>query len=232
VLDALPLDALLIDFDGTIVDTESTVLAAWRAEYAAHGLVLDERVWRSTVGGVTDRYAVLAELVGDGFDRARVRASVRGREGALVGDLPPRPGVRECIERAVADGLRLAVVSSSPLSWVRGHLERLGLLGAFEVVVTRESAPRAKPAPDLYLEALARLAVAPHRAFVVEDAANGVAAARAAGLRCLAYPNAVTVHQDLSEADALLAPGGEDLWTAVRRAALGDARGDAHEEVA
>ena len=100
-----------------------------------------------------------------------------------------------------------------------GHLDRLGLLSAFEVVVTRESAPRAKPAPDLYLEALARLAVSPDRALVVEDAANGVAAARAARLRCLAFPNAVTVHQDLSDADEILALGTVELWDAVRRTA-------------
>ncbi len=215
--DVLPLDALLIDFDGTIVDSESSILASFSEEYAAHGLALDEEAWRRTVGGVSDRYAVLAELVGEGFDRATVQANVRRRENVRVRDVPTRPGIRECIDRARAEGLRLAVVSSSPLEWVDGHLRRLGLRPAFEVVVTRESATRAKPAPDLYLEALAQLDVHPDRAVVVEDAANGITAARAAGLRCLAFPNPVTVHQDLSHADEVLAPGDGQLWAAVRR---------------
>jgi HAD superfamily hydrolase (TIGR01509 family) len=220
LIDDLLIDALLLDFDGTIVDTERTVLAAWRAEYAAHGLVLDERIWRSTVGGVSDQYAVLAELVGPGFDLPAVRASVHRRESALVRDLPARAGVRECIHRARAVGLRLAVVSSSPAYWVTGHLDRLGLRPAFDTVVTRESAVTPKPAPDLYLEALDRLAVAPTRALVVEDAANGVTAARAAGLRCQAFPNEVTVHQDLSHADEVLPLGTTELWDAVQRLAL------------
>ena len=71
------------------------------------------------------------------------------------------------------------------------------------MVVTRESARRAKPHPDLYLAALGRLGVPAALAVAVEDSRHGVAAALAAGIRCVAFPNCVTRRQDLSHADAV-----------------------------
>jgi beta-phosphoglucomutase-like phosphatase (HAD superfamily) len=92
-------------------------------------------------------------------------------------------------------------------------LDRLALLDLFAVVVTREDAGRTKPAPDLYLTALSRLDVPASDALAVEDSANGVAAARAAGIRCIAFPNSVTARQDLSHADVL---AQAKLWDHVR----------------
>jgi putative hydrolase of the HAD superfamily len=101
-------------------------------------------------------------------------------------------------------GLRLAVASSSPHSWVDAHLERLGLRHWFELIVCGDDvAPgRVKPNPDLYRLALARLALTAAQAIVFEDSPNGVAAARAAGLFVIAVPNPTT---------AALKFNGEDL---------------------
>ena len=104
-------------------------------------------------------------------------------------------------------------MSSSPASWVRPHLDRLALLDRFDTIVTREDAERSKPFPDLYLTALARLNVPPTGAVAIEDSANGVAAARAAGIRCVAFPNPITARQDLRHADAVVE---SRLWARVR----------------
>lgn len=178
------------------MDTESTVLASWLHLYEHSGHELDLDRWLDTVGGDVDaRYDALAGLVGDAFDRAAAGALRRTYELGLVGDLPLRDGFGKLLDRSEAAGLRLAVVSSSPAEWVCGHLGRLGLLDRFELVVTREDAERAKPHPDLYLVALDRLGLAPADALVVEDAVNGVLAARAAGLEAVVLPNPVTAAQ-------------------------------------
>ena len=118
--------------------------------------------------------------------------------------LPPRDGATELIAQAKDAGLALAVASSSSFGWVSGHLDRLGLLPAFDAVCTRDHVAETKPHPALYLLALERLGVAPCDAFAVEDSPNGVAAAKAAGLRCVAAPNPLTAGMDLRHADCVL----------------------------
>lgn len=195
--------AVLFDFDGTILDTESTGLAAWREEYGHHGLELVEDLWLATIGTDADRYVALAELAGPGFDEAQCRTRERARERELVSALSLREGITECLAEVVRAGIQLAIVSSSPADWVLPHLDRLALRDRFDVVVTRESATRAKPHPDLYLAALGRLHVPANNAVAVEDSRHGVAAALAAGVRCVAFPNRVTRRQDLSHAHAV-----------------------------
>lgn len=211
--DRCPLSAILFDFDGTLMDTESTVLAAWEAEYAHHGQVLERAEWLTAVGtGGLDWYTRLAALVGPDFDREAAQSRRRAREAELVADLGLRAGIVECLDDARARGLKLAVVSSSPRDWVVGHLARLGLLPRFDAVLTREDGARGKPHPDLYLAALSRLELAPSGVVAVEDSANGVAAAVAAGLRVAAVPNAVTCAQVLSEATVVLDPVQLRTW--------------------
>jgi beta-phosphoglucomutase-like phosphatase (HAD superfamily) len=87
---------------------------------------------------------------------------------------------------------------------VLGHLERLGLHPEWDAIRTREDVARTKPAPDLYLAAVKALGVAPHEAVAFEDSRNGIAAAKDAGLLCVAVPNALTAAMDLSRADLRL----------------------------
>lgn len=173
------------------------MLASWQHLYASVGHALDLERWLATVGGdVEDRYAALGSLVGEGYDAAAVHEQRRAYELGLVRDLPLREGWPELLEQAVARGVRLGIVSSSPLWWVGGHLERLGVLDLFDPVVTREDAERAKPHPDLYLVALARLGLPAAQVLVVEDSVNGALAARAAGLPVVVVPNPVTARQE------------------------------------
>jgi beta-phosphoglucomutase-like phosphatase (HAD superfamily) len=87
---------------------------------------------------------------------------------------------------------------------VRGHLGRLGLYDDIGVVAANGDPDRAKPAPLLYREAATLAGVEPAEAVAVEDSPNGVAAARAAGMQVVAFPNPITAAMDLAEADAVV----------------------------
>jgi putative hydrolase of the HAD superfamily len=110
-------------------------------------------------------------------------------------------GVQQYVDDAARLGLRLGIASSSTRAWVLGHLGRLGLAACWHTVKTREDVARPKPAPDLYVAAVDALGVFPQEAVALEDSPNGIAAAKSAGLRCVAVPNPLTAGMDLSGAD-------------------------------
>jgi len=199
--------ALVFDFDGLILETETPAYETWADIYREHGHELPLDRWFDYIGregGFFDAADHLAALVGEGFDREAARARRDARKTELIAALDVMVGVREYVGDAKRLGLRLAVASSSSRAWVLGHLERLGIGAAWDAVRTREDVARTKPAPDLYLAAVKALDVAPHEAVAFEDSANGIAAAKAAGLRCVAVPNALTAGMDLSQADVRL----------------------------
>jgi HAD superfamily hydrolase (TIGR01509 family) len=198
---------LLFDFDGLLVDTETTTLASWREVYGDHGHELPLEVWASTIGtiGGFDPVAYLEELVGP-VDREAVLARHRERDLALADVEELRPGVLEYLDQAAALGLATAIVSSSSRSWIDRHLGRLQRAEHFDTIVTADrDAERAKPRPTLYLEALDRLGVEAKEGVALEDSPNGVRAAKAAGLFCVAVPNGVTASLGLEEADLVVA---------------------------
>jgi putative hydrolase of the HAD superfamily len=114
------------------------------------------------------------------------------------------PGVVALLEKLTAAGIPLAVVSSSSHFWVDGWLEKLRLMSYFKTVVCRGDAPRIKPAPDLWLEAVRRLGLPAGECLAIEDSLNGVKSAKAAGLKVWAVPNRTTACLDLSLADSVL----------------------------
>ena len=98
-------------------------------------------------------------------------------------------------------GLRLAIASSSPKVWLDEYLELTGVAGAFEAVLTADAVDRVKPAPDLYLAALAAIGGDASMSLALEDSPNGVGAAKAAGLFCVAVPSPMTRSLDFGAAD-------------------------------
>ena len=188
--------ALIFDFDGLILDTETPELLVWQKVFREHGQELTARTWGQIVGGTAassfEPVSHLAALTGNHLDTGALQARVREESLAQIHRQPPLPGVRELIDDARQHGLKLAVASSSPHDWVDGHLTRLGLLSSFDVIKAREDVPRTKPEPDLFLAALSGLDVHSDQAVVLEDSPNGVRAAKRAGLFVVAVPNPVT----------------------------------------
>jgi len=199
--------ALVFDFDGLILETETPAYETWAEIYKEHGHELPLDRWFDYIGregGFFDAADHLAALVGEGFDREAARKRRDTRKTELIDALDVMVGVREYVADAKGLGLRLAVASSSSRKWVLGHLERLRLHAEWDGVFTRDDVARTKPAPDLYLAAVEALGVEPREAVAFEDSRNGIAAAKDAGLLCVAVPNALTAAMDLSRADLRL----------------------------
>jgi len=201
------IEALLFDFDGLLVDSESVAFQTWQEAYREHGAELAVERWAAAIGtiGGFDPLEHLEESLGRAIDREAVERAQREREHALAVMQPFRPGVVDYLTEARKRGIRVAIVSSSSNAWIAGHLERLDTVDGWACIVCANGdAARAKPRPTLYLEALDDLGVAPEAAIAFEDSPNGVAAARAAEIFCVAVPNSVTAQLDLSEADLLV----------------------------
>lgn len=199
--------AVVFDFDGLLLETEGPAYQAWTEIYRDHGHELPRERWLDYIGregSWFDALGHLGALVGAGFDRDAVRARREARKTELIEVLDLMPGVRECVAEAKARGMKVGVASSSTIRWVGGHLDRLAFREVFDAVTCREDGMRAKPAPDLYLASVLSLGVEPEEAIAIEDSANGIVAAKAAGLRCVAVPNELTAQQDLSAADLRL----------------------------
>jgi HAD superfamily hydrolase (TIGR01509 family) len=202
---------LVFDFDGLIVDTETSSFETAREIYEEHGVTLTLAMWQDRIGAhgrpwYQDLEAVVGPLPARELIVERRRIAHHERVMAEVA----LPGVAAFVANAASAGLGLAVASSSTAGWVSEHLERLGLLGHFSVLSCWEEGVLAKPAPDLYKQAVAALGLEPADAIAFEDSPNGIAAAKAAGLRCIAVPNQVTADLDLSAADRVV-PSFEDL---------------------
>jgi HAD superfamily hydrolase (TIGR01509 family) len=198
--------ALLFDFDGLILDTELASRAGWEQLYREHGHELPTDLWATVVGTTHapfDPMAHLEELVGEPLEREALNERRYAHEIALIEAEELRPGIAEYLAAARRHGLKRAIVSSSPRSWVDMHLERLEEAVGWDAICTADRDPvRAKPSPTLYLEALEALAVAADDAVAFEDSPNGVLAAKAAGVFCVAVPNEVTRDLGLEEAGA------------------------------
>jgi HAD superfamily hydrolase (TIGR01509 family) len=199
--------AVVFDFDGLILETETPSYQSWAEIYRDHGHELPMDKWHGYIGSDTgfDPAGHLAALVGEGFDREATQARRDSRKTELIAALDVMVGVREYVADAKRMGLRLGVASSSSRAWVLGHLERLRLNADWDAVRTRDDVKRTKPAPDLYLAVVEALGVQPREAVAFEDSTNGVTAAKEAGLLCVAVPNALTAAMDLSRADLWLA---------------------------
>lgn len=201
----MPTRALVFDFDGTLADTESAVLQSWRETFLEHGVELPLDAWYAVIGTqhtTNAMFALLAEHVPD-VDTEALRPITKARVYELLATLGPRDGVLGYLETAKEHGLKLAVASSSSGGWVNPHLERLGIARYFDAVLTGDR-HKAKPDPDLYLAALDALRTPADEAIAFEDTPHGVTSAKAAGLTCVAVPNAITESLDFGQADVVL----------------------------
>jgi HAD superfamily hydrolase (TIGR01509 family) len=184
------IDAVVFDLDGVVVDTEQVwdevreQLARerggrWHPGAQAAMMGMSSPEWSAYMHDEIG----LAETPAEINDEVVRRMLERYRA-----ELPLIPGAVDAVRR-IGAGFRLGVASSSNRPLIEAVLEGAGIAGLFEAVVSSEEVARGKPAPDVYLEAAQRLGVDPTRAAAVEDSANGIRAAHAAGMRVLALPN-------------------------------------------
>ncbi|HVU26048.1 MAG TPA: HAD-IA family hydrolase [Opitutus sp.] len=196
--------ALVFDFDGLILDTETPLIDSYAEVHAAHGVPFERALFVRSVG-----HADYAFDPWHGFsphaDRAALEVDRRARKDALLLRQPILPGVIALLDAARDRGLRIGLASNSSHEWVDGNLARLGLLDRFEFIACRGDAPSPKPEPDLYKLVLHRFGLRGFEAIAFEDSHAGIVAAHRAGLRTVAVPNTSTAHHDFAAADLRVA---------------------------
>lgn len=202
-------DAVIFDFDGLILDTETPLFVAWQQTYHHFGvppITLSE--WSSSIGLHDDDPAMidpLRRLIAKTEATEEEVQQVRRRfRNDLLDNRPVEPGVLALLDEAAALDLPVAIASSSPDDWIVRHLEPRGLLDRFPVRSCAGDGVPGKPDPAVYQAACERLGVRPEAALALEDSANGAEAAKAAGLTCVVVPNEVTRNLDLSHADLVV----------------------------
>lgn len=203
------LAGILFDFDGLILDTETSEYVTVAESFADHGIELSRDEWVDVIGTADHPHwsDMLETALGRPLtNREEVLETRRARHHALIAEESVRPGVVELATAARSSGVGVAVASSSPRDWVDGHLARLGIEGHFPVRATRDDVghERAKPHPDLFLLAAERLGVAPVECVVLEDSEPGVAAGNAAGCVTVAVPGGMTAHLAFEHADLVI----------------------------
>ena len=182
-----PVEAVIFDMDGTLIDSESVYIAAMQDAAGTLGLALPIDLCHAMVGVPSHECnQMLQEHYGPGFDltvfRGHVSTSVQRRMSERV---PMKPGVVELLDYLRARRLPLAIATSAGRATAERNLGRAGLLDRFDALATRDDVEHPKPAPDLYLEAAKRLGVAAERCVAFEDSSIGIIAAHAAGMRAV-----------------------------------------------
>jgi HAD superfamily hydrolase (TIGR01509 family) len=198
--------AILFDLDGLMVDSEPHSLASWGAVLSERGVTLTRSVIDHMFGlRQIEAARMLVDVYGltedpGGLAREKEEYQIHHLDGQIAA----MPGLFDLLEESERHGLLVAVASSGARRYVAAVLAAIHLTGRFHAVVTGDDVINGKPAPDVFLTAAHALEIESRHCLVLEDAPAGVQAAKAAGMRCVAVPNAHTRALDLSAADFVL----------------------------
>jgi HAD superfamily hydrolase (TIGR01509 family) len=214
----LPLDAVICDMDGLLVDSEGLSTEAWRAVLADYRVTMQQSDIDEMFGLRIDEDAEL--LIAKYQLAATVDELVTAKSQRMLAlvrtNLRPMPGAGELVAWLVAHQIPYALATSGLGDYAAACLAAVGLGDAFPIRVSGEEVAHGKPAPDIFLEAARRLNLAPARCLVLEDAPHGVAAAVAAQMPVIAVPNDFTVALPFPPVTARAASLHEVLsWLAV-----------------
>lgn len=208
------LKAVLFDHDGTLVNSEGIGLDLWRKVLPQFDANLTDEEYQQHFVGIPSSQSIAAFVSRHGIDAmpqdilAQKQALMHAylREKAF----PLMPGAGQAVEALKAADLRLAVVTGAgSTDGVLSTLRHYGWSHTFQALVTADDVERSKPAPDVYLLALARLGVEASEAIAIEDTATGARAAIDAGLRCIAIPHELSKYQDFSHATLVMSSMAE-----------------------
>jgi len=211
-------EALVFDFDGTILDTETPVFESWREtfeHYGAEPVTFDE--WVVSIGMASqpwDPVDLLEQRTGVKHERADVLAQRKALRDQAVAALPLRAGIEAWFEQASAAGIPMGVASSSPRVWVETHLISRGVRDLFTFIgcagdplspghPAGDVMP-GKPDPTSYAMACEALGANPFRSIAIEDSPHGLSGANAAGLFTVATPGPMTAHMNFDHANLVL----------------------------
>lgn len=197
------LRGIVFDMDGVLVESEPFMMEATARMFRELGHELPRTDFKEFVGMGEDKIiagAAAAHGIAIDLPGAKARTYEIYLE-LILGRLKPIAGAVEFVARMQARGLALAVASSADAIKVEGNLKALGVpASTFRTIVTGSEVAKKKPAPDIFIEAIRRIGLAPSECLVIEDAVAGVAAAKAAGAECLAITSTFS-RERLAQAD-------------------------------
>ncbi len=197
------IEGVLFDMDGVLVDSEPFICQAAIKMFEEMGIETKKEDFTPFVGAGEDRYiGGVAEKYGITLDLAQAKKRTYEIYGELIkGNMKPLPGAEEFIGKCRKKGLKIALATSADRTKMEANLGVMNMpLSVFDAVVNGLDVERKKPFPDIYLKAAELIGVSPSKCLVVEDAVNGVEAAKAAGCRCLAITSSFS-REELGKAD-------------------------------
>nr|WP_295740434.1 HAD family phosphatase [uncultured Acidocella sp.] len=189
---ATPVEAVIFDMDGLLLDTESLAMAALVSAGQALGYDMKDEFCYLMIGAPADKCrALVTEKYGADFPLERYFATQEQHLRELVdaGKMQLKSGVIEILDELDRQGIKRAIATSSSRLRTDHHLQLAGIAHRFQDIVTRDDVTRGKPNPDPYLKAASLLGVAPDRCLALEDSYNGVRAAVAAKMRVIMIPD-------------------------------------------
>lgn len=196
-------NGVIFDMDGVLVDSEAFICRAGCMMFAELGLTVQPEDFTPFIGTGENRFlGGVAEKYNFPVEIEKIKARTYDIYLDIIkGHLKPLPGVYSFIDRCRSMGKKIAVASSADRRKVIGNLTEIGLRPEmFDAVVVGEDVAHKKPAPDIFLLAAKQLNLPPQECLVVEDAVSGVAAAKAAGSKCLALTTSFS-REELKAAD-------------------------------
>jgi HAD superfamily hydrolase (TIGR01509 family) len=212
-------EAAIFDMDGTLTDNMPLHVDSFARFGGRYNLAMPTAEVGAGLAGKRNR-EIMPVLFGRDLTVEEIERYEAEKEAIyhelIAGGLAPVPGLARLLDLLHSRGIPAAVATSAPAGNVAPTLRAIGAEGRFDAVVLGADVPRSKPAPDIFLEAARRLGRAPERCLVFEDAYAGVAAAKAAGMRCVALATTHTVEELRANTEAdLIVRDYEallDLW--------------------
>lgn len=195
---------LIFDFDGVLVDTEWAIYRSWVTLYAREGQEITIETYAPCLGAGYSHWdpaAHLEKLTNRRYDWEKETPRRQAQLEAELENMGLMPGAEELLEWCRCNGIGMTVASSSSRRWVEGWLRKLGIYGMFDGVFCRTDGYPVKPDPALFRAAQQCLSLPAEECLIIEDSENGTISARNSGIPCVAIPNRMTCHCDLSRAE-------------------------------
>ncbi len=196
------IQAIIFDFDGTILNTEAAEFMALHEVFTAHGAHISHDDVVPYIGGEIEIpwVDILTERATSPIHHATLHITKIHAARRHVESLTPRAGILDLLAEARAAGVVMGIASNAPRNWVDGHINRLGIRHYFDAVRGVDDVSVGKPHPGLYLDVCRLVGADPDHSIAIEDSAPGAAAAVAAGLTCIACPTQITRHANFHPA--------------------------------
>lgn len=194
--------AVIFDFDGTIIDTETAWYKVFKDAYEKYGVDLSLTTYSQCLGTslqTFNPYTYLSTHHAIPIDLDEFRAMILQNYEKLIEQESMRPGILNLLQEAKAAGLKIGIASSSHRDWIDKFVEKLNIGDYFECYCTADTVSNVKPDPELYLQALEQLGVKANEAIAIEDSPNGARAAVAAGLHTVVIKNTLTKQLPFSQ---------------------------------